>query len=319
MYRSSKSFLWALMVSAAFLLPALAKSSGDSNVLEIPFLAVGGTPAGPHVVTVLSLQDSDTSPNSGIIEFFGGDGEPLPLRLNQNSQLAAHAVWTVLPKRSDVMILTHPDEAYQIGWARVSPTGNSPIEIGAVIQLFEGDDLVDEAHIRAIPAPQALASFHATSLPPTIPAWPFLIRTARPTAAISPTILRDVTFHPQHPQISARTSTSLRSYHSQRRHRKPRFVQTGIASWYGTSFDGHRAASGSIYDHRNLTAAHRTLPLGTWARVTNLRNGRSVLVRINDRGPFVPNRIVDLSSEAAREIGILRAGVILVRLEALPS
>ena len=322
MHRFCKGLAWALMVSATFLPHAMATSNGDSNVLQIPFIAVGGAQAGPHLVTVLSLEDSQTSTSSGIIELFSDDGEPLPVQLNQNSQLAAHAEWTVLPRRSDVMILTHPDEALQVGSARVSPTGNSPIEITAVIQLFEGDNLVDEARIHVVPAPQALASLHASTLSAIIPAWPFLKSAAYPTAKILPVVQHDLITPRRHILISAPNVTSLRSSYHRRRQRAtwaPRFIQTGFASWYGGSFDGRRAASGSPYDHRNLTAAHRTLPFGTWARITNLRNGRSVLVRVIDRGPFVQNRIVDLSAEAAREIGILNAGIIRVRLEALPS
>ena len=77
-------------------------------------------------------------------------------------------------------------------------------------------------------------------------------------------------------------------------------VQVGVASWYGPGFHGRRTANGEIYDQYELTAAHRTLPLGTRAMVTNLDNGRSVEVRINDRGPFVDGRVIDLSYGAAR-------------------
>src|SRR5215468_2627965 len=75
--------------------------------------------------------------------------------------------------------------------------------------------------------------------------------------------------------------------------------QTGVASWYGPGFHGERAASGEIFSQRELTAAHRTLPFGTLVRVTNLENGRSVIVRINDRGPWKKGRVVDLSYDAA--------------------
>ncbi len=99
----------------------------------------------------------------------------------------------------------------------------------------------------------------------------------------------------------------------------PGAVQTGIASWYGPGFYGNRTSSGEIYDERDLTAAHRTLPLGTRVAVTNLDNGRTVEVRINDRGPFVDGRILDLSYAAARSLGMIGPGTVPVRLEVLGS
>ncbi|WP_337845516.1 septal ring lytic transglycosylase RlpA family protein [Thermus sp.] len=88
---------------------------------------------------------------------------------------------------------------------------------------------------------------------------------------------------------------------------RPRFVQEGLAVWYGPGFHGRRTASGEVYDMHALTAAHPTLPFGTRVRVTNLKNGRSVVVRINDRGPFGGRYIIDLSYAAARAIGALSA------------
>jgi rare lipoprotein A len=95
-------------------------------------------------------------------------------------------------------------------------------------------------------------------------------------------------------------------------------TETGVASWYGVPYDGRRAASGEVYDMRQLTAAHRNLPFQTWVEVTNLSNGKQVDVRINDRGPFVQGRIVDLSQAAARDIDMLRAGTARVRLKVIP-
>lgn len=93
--------------------------------------------------------------------------------------------------------------------------------------------------------------------------------------------------------------------------------QEGIASWYGPGFHGKRTANGEIYDQYELTAAHQTLPLGTRVMVTSLTNGRGVEVRINDRGPFVGGRIVDLSYAAARVIGMLGPGTMPVRLDVI--
>lgn len=93
------------------------------------------------------------------------------------------------------------------------------------------------------------------------------------------------------------------------------FVEEGVAAYYATAFHGRRTASGSVYDERELTAAHRTLPFGTRVRVTHLANGRDVVVTINDRGPFTKGRVIDLSREAARRIDLLRDGIARVRLE----
>jgi rare lipoprotein A len=97
----------------------------------------------------------------------------------------------------------------------------------------------------------------------------------------------------------------------------PGQVQTGIASYYHDSLHGNRTASGQIYDKNQLSAAHKTLPLGSRVRVTDKRTGKSVVVRVNDRGPFVKGRIIDLSRRAAAELGIIRRGVTPVKVEVL--
>lgn len=89
-------------------------------------------------------------------------------------------------------------------------------------------------------------------------------------------------------------------------------VQSGLASWYGKPFHGRPTASGEVYDMHAMTAAHKTMPLPSWARVRNPANGREVIVRINDRGPFKPSRIIDLSFAAARRLGI--AGIAKVEV-----
>lgn len=95
-------------------------------------------------------------------------------------------------------------------------------------------------------------------------------------------------------------------------------TQTGVASWYGVPYHGRRTSSGEIYDMNQMTAAHRDLPFQTWVAVTNLGNGKTVDVRITDRGPFVHGRIIDLSQAAARDIDMLRAGTARVRLVVIP-
>jgi rare lipoprotein A len=99
----------------------------------------------------------------------------------------------------------------------------------------------------------------------------------------------------------------------------PGYTEEGKASWYGAPFHGRQASNGEIYDMNKLTAAHRTLPFETMVRVTNQLNGKSTVVRINDRGPFISNRIIDLSYAAAKEIGSIGPGVVPVRLEVLST
>ena len=94
-----------------------------------------------------------------------------------------------------------------------------------------------------------------------------------------------------------------------------RYVEEGIASWYGKKYHGRTTANGERFDMRALTAAHRTLPFGTVVKVTNLENGRTVEVRINDRGPFVKGRVIDLAKGAAKKLDMIQAGVVRVRLE----
>jgi rare lipoprotein A len=96
---------------------------------------------------------------------------------------------------------------------------------------------------------------------------------------------------------------------------KLKAYQVGTASWYGEKFQGKQTASGEPYDMRDFTAAHPSLPLGTLVKVTNLRNGKAVVVRINDRGPIVDGRIIDVSDKAARVLGFRERGVQRVRVD----
>ncbi|RZU41160.1 septal ring lytic transglycosylase RlpA family protein [Edaphobacter modestus] len=99
-------------------------------------------------------------------------------------------------------------------------------------------------------------------------------------------------------------------------HGKPALVETGVASWYGPPYAGRKGADGKVYDQNAMTAAHRTLPLGSIVRVTNLTTNQAAVVKITDRGPFVQGRIIDLSLAAAKATGLYRMGVAKVRVEA---
>ncbi len=120
--------------------------------------------------------------------------------------------------------------------------------------------------------------------------------------------------HPSHPtyrpyKVNGRTYYPLPSAHG--------FVQEGYASWYGREFHKRPTANGEPYNMYAMTAAHKTLPMNTYVRVLNLENGKETVVRINDRGPFVKNRIIDLSYSAAKKLGIVGQGTARVRIEAL--
>jgi rare lipoprotein A len=135
-----------------------------------------------------------------------------------------------------------------------------------------------------------------------------------------------VASQPPPPTTSAAAATATRSAKSAEparplddAHGKPVYSEVGIASWYGVNYNHRNAADGSIYDEDGMTAAHRTLPMGSIVRVTNLSTGQQILVRITDRGPFSPTRVIDLSKGAALAIGLYRAGIGKVRVEAFAN
>jgi peptidoglycan lytic transglycosylase len=122
----------------------------------------------------------------------------------------------------------------------------------------------------------------------------------------------------QGPNISEATAAPVSSKQSNpevRKQVKTKPYQVGTASWYGQIFDGKPTASGEPYDMYDMTAAHLKLPMGSYVRVTNLRNGREVIVRVNDRGPIVPGRIIDLSYGAAQALQFKQRGLQRVRLD----
>lgn len=111
-------------------------------------------------------------------------------------------------------------------------------------------------------------------------------------------------------------STESASHPKVQKETEPAFEQTGKASWYGPGFHGEQTASGEIYDQNGRTAAHRSLPLGTEVEVTNVKTGKSVELEINDRGPYVKGRVIELSRAAAKDLGIKEKGLATVKIEA---
>ncbi|MDP8033423.1 septal ring lytic transglycosylase RlpA family protein [Pasteurella atlantica] len=124
--------------------------------------------------------------------------------------------------------------------------------------------------------------------------------------------------------LPSKVSTRIYSYRDRgykyttlSKEKSARYHAVGMASYYGGKFNGRKTASGEIFNENNFTAAHKTLAFGTYLLVTNLRNGRKIIVRVNDRGPFSKKRILDLSKRAARSLGMLHSGVAKVKVEAL--
>ncbi len=126
------------------------------------------------------------------------------------------------------------------------------------------------------------------------------------------------TLTPQPPAAST-TATTETPLPKSLRNAKPIYVETGMASWYGPPYHHRRGANGEIYDENAMTAAHRTLPLNSMVRVTNLSTGHVAMVRITDRGPFIEDRIVDLSLAAAKAVDVWRPGTAEVKLEVLSA
>jgi rare lipoprotein A len=158
-------------------------------------------------------------------------------------------------------------------------------------------------------SPETYRSFPASS-----ERWnaPSAQRPAAPGGRVDPTHL--IASSSDHQKVGRPYAVSGRTYHPVR---DDSYDEIGIASWYGPTFHGRPTANGEIFDQHQMTAAHTTLPIPSIAEVTNLENGRSIIVRINDRGPFVDDRIIDLSRAAATELDYIGAGLARVRVRYL--
>lgn len=143
----------------------------------------------------------------------------------------------------------------------------------------------------------------------------FAYKTFALAALIAATIAASAPVRPEHQLTPVLVPSVPSSTNDQHTAKRPTPFQVGVASWYGEAFDGKTTASGEPFDMYELTAAHRTLKLGSWVKVTNLRNHRWVLVRINDRGPVPQQRIIDLSYSAARVLQMSGQGLAKVRLD----
>ena len=161
----------------------------------------------------------------------------------------------------------------------------APIDTSSTTTAPEGPELPERRSSTGTDRPQTVAILEEAPLAPA----------DKPAAPVTPTL--PIATPPARP--SARP------------------IGAGMASWYGPGFYGNRTANGEVFRPGTLTAAHRTLPFGTKVRVTNLWNGRSTVVRINDRGPFHGSRVIDLAHGAASQLGVVASGVAKVKLEVL--
>jgi rare lipoprotein A len=171
-------------------------------------------------------------------------------------------------------------------------------------------------HEAARKSPARLSLFHLLNVVCTLLVCGCAARTpvaTRQTPSIQPSEAPPTVAESSQPDKLDRSMAPIANPHG------AAYVEEGVASWYGAPFHGRRASNGEIYNMNKLTAAHRTLPFETVVRVTNLTNGKSTVVRITDRGPFVDNRIIDLSLAAAREIESVGPGIVPVRLEILSA
>jgi rare lipoprotein A len=308
------------------------KSDQEQRTLVLPYMAVGGAPEGWHFLTVLSIENSRRLANSGTIEFFTEDGRPLHVQLNDNAGLAARSEWRVAGKDSTLLVVSHPGGSFEDGWLRLRLSGKAPIKVIVLVQCYNGEHLFAEAGTVGNPGEPVNGPYYRISTggssswrqwrtPGSALRMALLgklklgagigagRRKVEEFAAAAQSLSPDGCSRAEKTSFSSGLSTVARTS----------VTETGIASWYGDKYHRKISASGSKFDQGTLTAAHRTLPFGTRVKVTNLRNGCSVNVRIVDRGPFVPGRIVDLSSAAARRIEIIEEGVARVRLDILPS
>jgi len=181
--------------------------------------------------------------------------------------------------------------------------GGAWILMGIVISIGQGCSVTSDApHERiaaAVLIPETSSNnLHVEQQQADTPPIEALSPTLPPVSPETP---------PPEPEISLPASPPLR------------FIETGVASWYGAKHHGKRTATGEVFDQKKFTAAHRSLPMGSIVKVTNLANGKSVDVRINDRGPFGKGRIIDVSRATARVLGMAGSGVARVRVELISS
>ena len=329
-YRLART-IWTLLILIAVAGPAYSRSGAfpistqDEQTIVLPYMAVGGELEGWHFLTVLSLENSHRLADSGTIEFFTGEGRPFHVQLNDSTGLAARSEWKVSGKDSTLLVISHPGGSFEDGWVRIRHSRKDPIKAIVLVQCYNGKQLFAEAGAVGHPGELVNSPYYRISTNRSSP-WR---RWNAPANAPRIALLGPLGAGMSKGQREVEELTAVAQALSQGTCNRLQqtgvstaatvITETGYASWYADRYHGRISASGTQFNQSSLTAAHRTLPFGTKVKITNLRNGCSVNVRIVDRGPFVPGRIVDLSSAAARRIDIIKDGVSPVRLETMPS
>lgn len=176
------------LIAVLPVLPALADCPEEGNVPVLSYLAVGGPSDGWHFETLLFLGNRHNLSNSGTVEFFGNDGEPLPVRLNEESELASQVEWTLSPQRFKLLFLTLPDNDFQAGWLRLKASSKTPLELIVVVQIYNGEDLLGTVVIQADSDEDTLSSYHRIASDGRSPVRGLQNPSAYPVALLSQTV-----------------------------------------------------------------------------------------------------------------------------------
>ncbi len=176
------------LIAVLPVLPALADGLEEGNVPVLSYLAVGGPPDGLHFETLLFLGNPHNLSNSGTIEFFGDDGAPLPVRLNEESELASQVEWTLSPQRFKLLFLTLPNNDLQAGWLRLKASGKTPLELIVVVQIYNGESLLGMVLIQADPDEDTLSSYRRIASDGQFPVRGLQNPSAYPVAPDSQTV-----------------------------------------------------------------------------------------------------------------------------------
>ena len=165
-----KSLLWTLTVVLGLCVPTAWSGTGENgNAMTLPYVAVGGAPDGWHLLTLLFLTNTSGEPESGTIDFFGNDGQPLPVALNGHAELSAEATWNVPAGESTLFVLTHPGEDLRAGWLQMNLSEKSVLHVTTIVRFYNSRSLIAEAGVQASPKHSGLSPYYKTASAREIP------------------------------------------------------------------------------------------------------------------------------------------------------
>ena len=164
MEQQIKSFLRMLMAVLALGVQTAWSGTGENgNALTLPYVAVGGAPDGWHLLTVVFLSNTSGDPDSGTIEFFDNEGQPLPVALNGHAELSAESTWTIPGGESTLFVLTHPGEVLRAGWLQINLSEKSALHVITIVRFYNSRSLIAEAGVRASPKHSGLSPYYMTA------------------------------------------------------------------------------------------------------------------------------------------------------------